>query len=97
MDGGQWAQIVGTGAAVCSMTSFAPQLIKIWREQNAAEISLRMYIVTVVGFVLWTIYGVLTRSWPVVGSNFVCLVMAGSILGMKLIFDRRNSRGATKS
>ncbi len=52
---------------------------------------------TVVGFVLWTIYGVLTRSWPVVGSNFVCLVMAGSILGMKLIFDRRNSRGATKS
>ena len=27
---------VGVGAALCSMTSFAPQLIKIWRERDAS-------------------------------------------------------------
>jgi MtN3 and saliva related transmembrane protein len=33
--------IVGVAAALCSMTSFAPQLIKIWRERDASAVSLR--------------------------------------------------------
>ena len=36
--------------------------------------------VTVTGFVLWTAYGVLTRSWPVWASNTVNLVLAATIL-----------------
>lgn len=47
------ANIVGTGAALCSMTSFVPQIIKIVRERDAASVSLRMYAVTVTGFALW--------------------------------------------
>jgi MtN3 and saliva related transmembrane protein len=64
--------IVGVGAAVCSMTSFAPQLIKIWREKDASSVSLRMYLVTFAAFLLWTIYGVMIGKWPIVGSNAVC-------------------------
>ena len=66
------ANIVGTGAALCSMTSFVPQIIKIWKERDASSVSLRMYLVTVTGFVLWTVYGVLTGSWPVTASNIIC-------------------------
>lgn len=75
---------VGVAAAVCSMTSFAPQLIKIWREKDASSVSLRMYLVTVAGFVLWTIYGVLLGKWPIVGSNAVCLTMSAAVLTLKL-------------
>jgi MtN3 and saliva related transmembrane protein len=82
------ANAVGVGAALCSMTSFAPQIAKIWRERDASSVSLRMYIVTVTGFSLWIAYGVLIGSWPVVGSNIVCLVMSGAILALKWRFDR---------
>lgn len=45
-----------------------------------------MYVATVAGFALWIAYGALTQSWPVVGSNAVCLVLSGVILGLKWRF-----------
>jgi len=82
------ANAVGVGAALCSMTSFGPQILKIWRERDASSVSLRMYAVTVTGFTLWIVYGVLTRSWPVVGANAVCLVLSATILALKWRFSR---------
>ena len=80
--------IVGTAAALCSMSSFAPQIAKIWRERDASSVSLRMYLVTVTGFALWIAYGLLIGSWPVAASNIVCLVMSGAVLGLKWRFSR---------
>lgn len=82
------ADIVGTGAALCSMTSFGPQIVKIWKERDASSVSLRMYLVTVTGFVLWIAYGVLIGSWPVTASNVVCLAMSGAVLALKWRFSR---------
>lgn len=82
------ADMVGTAAALCSMTSFMPQILKIWRERDASSVSLRMYVVTVTGFSLWVAYGTLTSSWPVVGSNVVCLILSAIILAMKWRFSR---------
>ena len=83
------ANAVGTGAALCSMTSFGPQIVKIWRERDASSVSLRMYLVTVTGFSLWILYGVLIGSWPVGVSNSICLVMAATVLALKWRFSRR--------
>lgn len=82
------ANAVGVAAAVCSMTSFAPQIAKIWRERDASSVSLRMYLVTVRGFALWIAYGVYIGSWPVVVSNVVCLAMSGAVLALKWRFSR---------
>ena len=81
-----WINAVGTGAALCSMVSFTPQIAKIWREKDASSVSLRMFLLTVTGFVLWTTYGVLLGSWPITVSNAVCLMLSGVILGLKLKF-----------
>jgi MtN3 and saliva related transmembrane protein len=78
---------LGFGAAVCSMTSFLPQVIKIARERDASSVSLRMYVVTVTGFALWIAYGVTLKSWPLVSANAVCLGLAALILIMKLRFS----------
>lgn len=82
------ANTVGTAAALCSMSSFGPQIVKIWRDRDASEISLTMYLVTVTGFALWTGYGALTQSWPVMVSNIICLVMSGAVLALKWRFSR---------
>lgn len=80
--------LVGGAAAICSMVSFTPQIVKIWREQDASSVSLRMYIVTVTGFTLWTIYGVLQGGWPIIVANSVCLALSATILVLKWRFSR---------
>jgi MtN3 and saliva related transmembrane protein len=81
---------VGVAAALCSMTSFGPQILKIWRERDASQVSLRMYVVTVTGFSLWVVYGILIGSWPIAGSNVVCLALSGTILVLKWRFRGRD-------
>ena len=54
-----------------------------------------MYIVTVTGFVLWTLYGVLLKSWPLVGSNLVSLALASLILVLKLRYPGQKAAEAT--
>ena len=83
------ANTVGVAAALCSMTSFAPQIVKIWKERDASSVSLRMYVVTVTGFSLWVAYGALIGSWPIASSNIVCLALSGAILALKWRFSRR--------
>jgi MtN3 and saliva related transmembrane protein len=51
-------------------------------------VSLRMYAVTVTGFSLWSAYGALIGSWPVIGSNLVCLGLSATILVLKWRFSR---------
>ena len=83
------AAIVGTAAALLSITSFAPQILKIWKEKDASSVSLRTYIVTVTGFACWIAYGVMIHAWPVIASNLACLVMSGAVLAMKWRFDAK--------
>jgi len=71
---------IGTAAGLCSMSSFVPQLIKVAREKSAEGVSLRTYVVNVIGFGLWITYGVLLGSWPVAASNAVNLLLASAIL-----------------
>ena len=80
------ANVFGTAAAACSITSFAPQMIKIWKERDASSVSLKTYSLTVTCFVLWVVYGVLTQAWPVTIANACALVMASGVLVMKWRF-----------
>jgi MtN3 and saliva related transmembrane protein len=82
--------IVGAGAAICSVTSFVPQLIKILREREAEAVSMRMYLLTVSAFTLWTAYGVMLGSWPLVASNVVSLGLSAAILVLTLVYQRRS-------
>ncbi|MFC5387824.1 MULTISPECIES: SemiSWEET family sugar transporter [Brevundimonas] len=82
------ANVVGTAAALCSITSFAPQMIKIWKTRDASSVSLKTYSLTVTCFVLWTAYGVMIDAWPVAVANACALVMATGVLLMKWRFSR---------
>jgi MtN3 and saliva related transmembrane protein len=81
--GSAWADAVGVGAAACSMASFMPQIAKIVREHDASAVSLKMYGITVVGFLCWIAYGAMIGSWPVAVSNAISLALSGSILVLK--------------
>ncbi len=76
----------GVIAGLCSMLSFVPQIVKIVRERDASSISLRMYAVTIVGFICWTIYGALSAAWPITLANAVCLALVITIFVLRLRF-----------
>lgn len=84
-----WIELLGYLAACLTTLSFAPQAWLIFRTRNAAGVSLGMYGAMTAGVVLWLVYGVLIRSWPLVAANVVTLSLAGSILAMKLVLGRR--------
>ena len=77
------ANVVGSAAALCSITSFAPQMIKIWTTRDASAVSLKTYSLTVTCFVLWTAYGVMTTAWPIIVANACALLMSAGVLAMK--------------
>lgn len=85
------ANSFGAIAGACSMLSFVPQIAKILRERDASAISLRMYAVTIVGFVCWTIFGLLTNSLPVAIANGVCLVLVCTIFVLRLRFGGKDA------
>lgn len=82
------ANVIGTAAALCSITSFAPQISKLRERRDAASISLKTYSLTVTCFVLWVIYGVMTSAWPVTFANAAALCMAAIVLGLKVHYRR---------
>lgn len=88
------ANTVGVAAALCSITSFAPQMVKIWKEQDATAVSLKTYSLTVTCFALWVVYGVMTGAWPVTFANTCALLMASGVLAMKWRFSRRARSGS---
>lgn len=83
-----FAVVVGTTAALLSITSFAPQIVKIWREKDASSVSLRTYVVTVAGFSCWLTYGLMIKAWPVAASNLACLAMSAAVLALKWRYGR---------
>ncbi len=80
------ANLFGSLAALCSILSFAPQALKIWRERDASAVSLKTYSLTVACFILWVAYGVMIQAWPIVVSNACALLMASLVLAMKWRF-----------
>jgi MtN3 and saliva related transmembrane protein len=82
-------QVIGVGAALCSTTSFAPQLLKLWRDKTGEAVSLRMYVLTVAGFSLWSVYGLMLASWPLAAANLISLALSSAILLLKLRYRDR--------
>ena len=78
---------IGFIAAILTTVAFVPQVLKIWRTRSAKDISLGMYSLFTLGIAAWLVYGVLIDSWPVILANLVTLMLAGSVLVMKLKFS----------
>ena len=76
--------ILGTIAGILSTSSFVPQVLKAWREGNTEAISKKMYVVTVSAFILWTVYGFVIGSFPIIVFNILSLILSGTILVLKL-------------
>ena len=88
----QISDLIGYLAAALTTCSFVPQALHTFRTRDVSGISLGMYSVFTVGIALWLVYGLALAAWPIVVANAITLVLAGTILGMKLVYGMRRPR-----
>ena len=79
-----WISLVGSVAGICTTGAFLPQVIRTWRTRSTHDISLGMFSLTVFGLLLWLVYGLALDDWPLIGTDIVSLMLAATILGLKL-------------
>jgi MtN3 and saliva related transmembrane protein len=77
-------EIIGYVAATLTTASFVPQAWHTFRTRDVRGISLGMYGAFTSGIVCWLVYGLLLGAWPIVIANAITLVLAVTILVMKL-------------
>ena len=88
----QISDLIGYLAAALTTCSFVPQALHTFRTRDVSGISRGMYSVFTVGIALWLVYGHALSAWPIVVANAITLLLAGTILGMKLVYGARQRR-----
>ncbi len=81
-----YAELIGSLAALLTTTAFIPQVLQVWRTKHTKDISLAMYALFTGGVALWLAYGILLTAWPIIIANSITLLLAGSVLILKLKF-----------
>lgn len=74
---------LGYGAGLLTTMAFVPQVVQIYKTKSARDVSLAMFLLFTLGVALWLVYGVITKSFPVVAANGITLALSGVILYFK--------------
>jgi MtN3 and saliva related transmembrane protein len=75
---------IGLAAGKLTTLAFVPQVVKTVRTGSTDDISLGMFLILVIGIAAWLLYGAIIGDLPLILSNTVTLVLAGTILVFKL-------------
>ena len=77
-------EAIGGFAAILTALCLVPQVLKIAREREARAISLLSTMLSVLGVLLWLVYGVAIADAPLIGSSTVTFAITGMILALKI-------------
>ena len=88
-------EMIGSLAGTLTTAAFVPQVIKTWRTGSAEDISLIMFVLFSIGVLLWLIYGIALHAMPMIVANGITLVLATSILVLKLRQGRHVARDSS--
>ncbi|HEX6549846.1 MAG TPA: SemiSWEET transporter [Gammaproteobacteria bacterium] len=75
---------IGLAAAALTTLSFLPQVYRSFVTRDLHGVSLTMYCVFTAGISLWLIYGIMLHDLPITLANAVTLVLAMTVLILKL-------------
>ena len=80
------ADLIGAVAGTLSTIAFVPQVWRIWKTRSAHDLSLSMYLIFTSGVALWFVYGLVLGALPIIVCNGLTLLLARTVLAMKLKF-----------
>lgn len=77
--------VLGYIAAVLTTIAFIPQVYKVLKTRNTADISLYMYICFIIGISCWAVYGIFKEDIAIILANSVTAALASIVLTFKII------------
>jgi MtN3 and saliva related transmembrane protein len=80
------ADLIGALAGALTTIAFIPQVWRVWQTRSARDLSLSMYLIFTAGVALWLVYGLSLGALPIIVFNSVTLVLAATVLAMKIRF-----------
>lgn len=80
--------VLGYISATLTTIAFLPQIIKTVQTKSAKDVSMGMFVLFTIGVFLWIIYGILTRTYPVLIANAVIFCLALSQIILKIKYDK---------
>jgi MtN3 and saliva related transmembrane protein len=80
---------LGFLAGLLTTSSFVPQVVKSWRTRSVDDLSLGMLLLYNAGVAMWLAYGWLLHAAPIIAANGVTLLLALTLLGLKVTAQRR--------
>ena len=87
---------IGLAAGCIGTYSFVPQVLKCWKTGETGAISLRMFAVRTFGATLWTCYGFVISSLPVLVFSGIGLLLCATIMVLKVRGNRSAAEEAAK-
>ena len=82
--------LLGIIAGTFTTIAFLPQVVRTWRTKSAEDLSLPTFSLFFTGVCLWLVYGLIRDDLPIILSNIVTLVLSGIVLGLMLVYRRRD-------
>ena len=80
---------VGIIAGVLTASSMLPQVIKVFKEKKAEDISLLMLIVLLSGISLWIVYGVMRKDMPIIATNAFSLLVNLVLIVLRIKYKKK--------
>jgi MtN3 and saliva related transmembrane protein len=82
---------IGYIAGTLTTIAFAPQLLKALTTKSTTDVSLMMLLCSTSGMIFWLFHGILIEDPTIVVANSISIVLASSLLGLKLKNDYGSS------
>ncbi|PPL03124.1 SemiSWEET transporter [Parapedobacter indicus] len=85
-----YENIIGIAAGICTSIAMLPQLIKVIKTKETADLSVTMIGVLIVGVSLWVYYGFLQNEVPIILSNSFSVVVNLTLLICWFLFRKKS-------
>lgn len=77
-------QIFGFVAGTVTALGMIPQLIKTWKTKKVDELSIKMFLLYILGFSMWITYGVIRSDVPIIVTNSLSITITAIMIFLKL-------------
>lgn len=82
--------MIGIGASVLTSTSLMPQLIKLWKDKKADDVSLGMLGILLLGLGLWIWYGIKIEDYIIIIANGFSFLVNICVIILTIYYKKNN-------
>ena len=86
----EWQELLGYAAGTLTTFAVVPQIRKAWKTRAVNDISVFTVVTLICGVSLWTVYGIVHTSWPIIITNGIA-VLLNSFLLFLVFYEKRSA------